>query len=219
LGGWGEPPGPDQSLQSETRSIAARIIRGKVPDRNERLAEPNHTDETRPTLIINRTPDCRRQRGVDIRKVPFPPERHGPDHHSIPPMTPGGRGHSCPPTRNSRVRPTARRTPGLSHHVFRVRLLRLPGDFARAAKSAGRLTFRPSGNSIKRELIRPPRPSITKRVPTGNRSGRPTLLPLTRPSYTTQRVQAYTLMNCPFVAKRRPASKWLCTAVDGNRVW
>jgi hypothetical protein len=144
---------------------------------------------------------------MDIRKVPFPPERHGPDHHSIPPMTPGGRGHSCPPTRNSRARPTARRTSGLSPHVFRVRLLRLPGDFARAAKSAGRLTFRPSGNSIKRELIRPPRPSITKRVPTGNRSGRPTLLPLTRPSYTTQRVQTYTLMNCPFVAKRRPASK------------
>ena len=43
--------------------------------------------------------------------VPFPPERHGPDRHPIPPMTPGGRGHSCPPTRNSRVRPTASRTP------------------------------------------------------------------------------------------------------------
>jgi hypothetical protein len=117
--------------------------------------------------------------------VPSPREaRPRPPPH--PPDDPGSRGHSCPPTRNSRVRPTAGRTPGLSHHVFRVSLLRLPGDFARAAKSAGRLTFRPSGNSIKRELIRPPRPSITKRVPTGNRSGRPILLPLTRPSHTTR---------------------------------
>src|ERR1700722_16339739 len=72
-----------------------------------------------------------------------------------------------------------------------------PAIWPAAAKSAGRLTFRPSGNSTKRELMRPPRPSITKRVPTGNRSGKPTLLPLTRLSFTTQRVQTCSLNELP----------------------
>jgi hypothetical protein len=47
------------------------------------------------------------------------------------------------------------------YRPFRAKRPRLRLDFVRAAKSAGRLTLRPLGNSIYRELIRPPRPSIT----------------------------------------------------------
>jgi hypothetical protein len=77
------------------------------------------------------------------------------------------------------------------YRSFRAKLPRLRRDFVRAAKSVGRSTLRPLGNSICRELTRPPRPSITKRVPTGNRLGRSIILTRTQLSTHTLHPDAY----------------------------
>jgi hypothetical protein len=51
------------------------------------LAEPNHTDETRPTFIINRALDCGVNPGWIYGWCLSPQRGKGPDRHSMPPMT------------------------------------------------------------------------------------------------------------------------------------
>ena len=137
---------------------------------------------------------------------PFPREAW-PRPPSHPPDDPGVLRPPTPQTRGCGRRLVG--PPGLSHHVFRVRLLRLPGDFAGVAKRPAHIrTFRPSGRfdkaraNMTAETFDHEKGSDRKPVWIDQLFYRSAPI---LPQHNGTRSKA-TILSCPFVAKRR----WDC---------